>query len=231
MTIIRSPRPDTGWTVLGNDVLRDARLSYRARGVLASILSRPDNWRTTADALSREGREGREAIRTALLELVEFGYMARSKERTPDGRIRTVTVVFDTPTGNGLPGAGLPDAGSSGAFIKTESKDLQEERYSPNGFDEFWSAFPRKAGKRAAAAAWARAIKRATPHQIIEAAVAYANDPNRDPQFTAHPSTWLNRDGWDDEPLPGKRGSATGAYLEAAELFAAYTSDPKSLEA
>ena len=59
MTIIRAPRPDSGFLIVANDVVRDSRLSYRARGTLLSILSRPDDWRTDAEQLVREapGRE------------------------------------------------------------------------------------------------------------------------------------------------------------------------------
>jgi hypothetical protein len=41
----------------------------------------------------------------------------------------------------------------------------------------------------------------------------YRNDPNREPEFTAHPATWLNAGRWDDDPLPPRRtnGSAVPA--------------------
>lgn len=72
----------------------------------------------------------------------------------------------------------------------------------PVAFEEFWSAYPRHEGKRKALEAWRNARRRATATEILEGARRYAQDPNRRPQFTAHPSTWLNRDGWTDEPLP-----------------------------
>ena len=71
MSIIRSPRVESNFSVISNSVIRDTRLSYRARGVLLDILSRPDNWRISADSLARSGSEGRHAILTALKELRE----------------------------------------------------------------------------------------------------------------------------------------------------------------
>ena len=69
-------------------------------------------------------------------------------------------------------------------------------------FDRFWSVYPRKAGKQDAQRSFERALKVATLDEILAGAQKYADDPNRVPQFTAHPSTWLNQGRWSDEPLP-----------------------------
>lgn len=70
-------------------------------------------------------------------------------------------------------------------------------------FGAFWEAYPRKVGKPKARTAYDRALKRSDAATILAAAKRYRDDPNRMAEFTAHPTTWLNRDGWDDEPLPG----------------------------
>jgi hypothetical protein len=69
-------------------------------------------------------------------------------------------------------------------------------------FDEFWGVYPRKVGKPKAVSTYRRALKRASAEDIILGAKRYAEDPNRDDEYTAHPTTWLNRDGWNDPPLP-----------------------------
>ncbi|NDD26533.1 MAG: hypothetical protein EB103_06710, partial [Actinobacteria bacterium] len=49
------------------------------------------------------GREGRDAIRTALKELEAAGYLKRYKVNDKaTGRITTVTYIFDEPTEDGL---------------------------------------------------------------------------------------------------------------------------------
>jgi hypothetical protein len=71
-------------------------------------------------------------------------------------------------------------------------------------FAAFWNAYPRKVGKRGARSVYDRALKRADPGVILAGAIRYKNDPNRQDQFTKHPSTWLNQDCWHDEPIPAR---------------------------
>jgi hypothetical protein len=78
------------------------------------------------------------------------------------------------------------------------------------GFDQFWEAYPKKADKGSARKAWDKAIKKVpTPSVIIRAALIYRNDPNREPQYTKNPATWLNAEAWGNDPLPERAGRAS----------------------
>lgn len=75
-------------------------------------------------------------------------------------------------------------------------------RARDSDFDHFWQTYPRKVGKKKAITAWRSALKDADAKAIIDGAERYeANCTARDlpKQFIAHPTTWLNRGGWDDE--------------------------------
>ena len=73
----------------------------------------------------------------------------------------------------------------------------------PPGFDEFWSAYPRKVGKDAAAKAFAkRRVGVGLLAQMLAAiSVQKTGDQwQRDGgQFIPHPATWLNEGRWQDE--------------------------------
>ncbi len=71
-------------------------------------------------------------------------------------------------------------------------------------FAAFWAVYPRRVGKPKARLAFEQALRRASLEDILAGAKRYARDPNRADEFTAHPTTWLHRDGWEDEPLPAR---------------------------
>lgn len=97
MSIIRAARPTDHFLLIRNDVARDERLSYRARGLLAAILSRPDDWRTSARQLAREGPDGEHAVLGALRELEALGYVERHRSRGKTGRWQHELIVYDHP--------------------------------------------------------------------------------------------------------------------------------------
>ena len=96
--IVRSPRPTTNFTVLNNSIIRDQRLTWKARGLLVFLLSQPDNWRTTTAGLTVYGVDGRDSIRAGLKELEIAGYLTRRTWQDDLGHWRTETTVHDSPT-------------------------------------------------------------------------------------------------------------------------------------
>lgn len=109
MVIVRSPRPETNWTVIQNRVLRHSGLSFKARGLLCYLLSLPDNWAVSAERIAQSGPDGRDSIRSALTELVVAGYVKRQKVQDSRGRWTTRHVVYDTPCGQPVESIGDSD--------------------------------------------------------------------------------------------------------------------------
>ncbi|MEV4741779.1 hypothetical protein [Streptomyces sp. NPDC049555] len=95
MTILRR-RLSSGFAVLPTATLEDSRLSFRARGILAFLIAKPDDWQARTESIAKEGTEGRDAVRTAVVELKEAGYYRVVTERQADGRLTRYTEVFDT---------------------------------------------------------------------------------------------------------------------------------------
>jgi len=67
---------------------RDKRLSYKARGVLFYLLSKPDGWKGRVfDLVNNSDRDGINTIKSALRELVDCGYARLKTERTKEGKL------------------------------------------------------------------------------------------------------------------------------------------------
>jgi len=97
-----------------------------------------------------------------------------------------------------------------------------------NGFDEWYAAYPRKASPLKAATAYAKAIKAGVSADVLlKGALRYRDDPNRSPQFTKMPTTWLNQGCWDDDPEPPRRDASRTTGAAAVGLTQEhYADDP-----
>lgn len=92
----------SNFTVLPNAMLRDRRLSYKARGVLCCLLSQPGTWRASISELSGTSGEatleGKYALQKALKELEALGYARLTRTRGAGGRLRGTSYdIYDTP--------------------------------------------------------------------------------------------------------------------------------------
>ena len=95
--IIHAANPRRDFTIIPNRVLRDDALSYRARGVLVYLLSQPPGWLISSARLATDTGEGRDAVRTALRELMRAGYLELNKEQDHRGLWASHYTVTDTP--------------------------------------------------------------------------------------------------------------------------------------
>ena len=93
-----------GYTVMSNHHLRNKELSLKAKGLLSQMLSLPEDWDYTLAGLSLINREKIDAIREAVRELENAGYIQRSRERDEKGRLRGTTyVIYEQPPKLDLP--------------------------------------------------------------------------------------------------------------------------------
>ena len=89
---------NTGFTVMSNYHLRDKNLSLKAKGLLSQMLSLPEEWDYTFAGLSFINREKIDAVREAIKELENAGYIVRTRERDEKGRLKgTEYVIYERP--------------------------------------------------------------------------------------------------------------------------------------
>lgn len=139
-----------------------------------------------------------------------------NKPRYPLPTSENVTIrdTLATPSRNSreTPAPGTGEQGNRGTESSPDGERVQSGSNHPNEppaassypatFERWWSAYPRKQGKRKALAEWRRATKRVDRDELVTKTKTFANFHARegtDKQFIPLPTTWLNRDGWDDE--------------------------------
>jgi len=95
--IVRVLKRDESYTILDPFFLSDERLSWKAKGLLGYLLSKPSNWRVYVSDLVKRSKDGRDAVYSALKELEAAGYIDRKQTRE-NGKITGYeTIVYERP--------------------------------------------------------------------------------------------------------------------------------------
>lgn len=76
---------NSNYTTLSNFHFKDKRLSWKAKGLLSTMLSLPEDWNYTIEGLSKLSDDGIKATNSGLLELEKCGYLVRKQSRTSNG--------------------------------------------------------------------------------------------------------------------------------------------------
>ena len=101
MAVFRVER-NRNFTVMANYHLKDKALSLKAKGLLSMFLSLPDTWVYSIKGLARICKEGVDAIRTALQELVKAGYVICSRKRNERGQLKEAEyTIYEKPQAAG----------------------------------------------------------------------------------------------------------------------------------
>nr|DAH96710.1 MAG TPA: Dna polymerase B [Caudoviricetes sp.] len=96
MAFLRKERKEN-YTCISNDVFK-SDLSLKARGMLCTMLSLPDDWEFSENGLQAILRDGQTSIRSAIKELEGAGFLSRTRERDESGRMgKCVWIVCDYP--------------------------------------------------------------------------------------------------------------------------------------
>jgi len=218
-----------------NIALQDSSLSFKARGLLAYMLSLPKDWDYSIAGLAATNKtDGICAIRSGVHELMQAGYITRQQTRNEKGGFSGYEyVVHEMPQAlleNDDPSCDFAMSGNLTQQIlnrtkkKDKEKKIQKKRNDePDAqllFDRFWKAYPKKKGKEAARKAW----KKLSPDLELCRAMSAALDQQKRSaqwqeaggQYIPYPSKWLNEHRWEDEPDPSDVSGAA-PYNEEGE--------------
>ena len=117
------------------------------------------------------------------------------------------------------------EANQANADIKIKNKNKSIDKdidiNTLDGFDAFWTAYPRKTGKGEARKAWAKIRPNAELIQQILDAVKWQSQSDQwkkeKGQYIPYPATWLNQQRWEDEGIVVPKDRHKDAWLKAVE--------------
>lgn len=79
--------------------------------------------------------------------------------------------------------------------VHVEEKPKQDKQDKQEGFDDWWSAYPRKIAKKPALQAWA-ALSKTDKKAAREGLTTY--EFSKETRYIPHPATWLRQRRWED---------------------------------
>lgn len=127
MSVIRISKREHPYAQIDKRILEDARLSWRAKGVLCYLLSKPDNWRVSVSDVWKSGKEGRNAVQETMAELSEFGYATLEVERDEKGVLMgKIWTISEEPI------LGFSDTTDKPKIIKPKNRLSGFRRHSNN---------------------------------------------------------------------------------------------------
>lgn len=87
-------RKRSKYVSIENSMFHDERISWKAKGLLGYLLTKPDGWKVRITDLMKHSPEGERAIRSGLKELQKFGYLAYYRTRE-NGTFSGIEWVYD----------------------------------------------------------------------------------------------------------------------------------------
>jgi hypothetical protein len=103
-------------------------------------------------------------------------------------------------------------------FLESKSKPLGHrakkpaDDREPDGFPEFWKAYPSKVGKGQAISAWKKAKINGELETVLSSLAQWKLSPRWQGGTICNPATWINQRRWEDDPSTAADFSSRGGF-------------------
>lgn len=88
----------SNYTTIDNNIFKNTELSFKATGLLTTMLSLPDSWDFSEEGLTHLKLDNKKSIKSGLKELEEHGYLVRNRIRDSKGRLKeTIYDIYEEP--------------------------------------------------------------------------------------------------------------------------------------
>ena len=97
-TIFLREKKERDYTVINNTILKDTRISWKAKGLFCYLLSLPKDWNICMNDLKNRAKDGIDGLKSAVKELKEYGYLIQKRNKDEKGRfLKTVYIIVENP--------------------------------------------------------------------------------------------------------------------------------------
>ena len=96
MEVIRVIK-NKNYTTISNQLFKNKTISLKAKGLMAYLLSLPNDWNLSINGIVACSKEGRGAIRNTFTELISAGYIERNQVREKGKFVGYDYFVFEQP--------------------------------------------------------------------------------------------------------------------------------------
>ncbi|MGN5882724.1 conserved phage C-terminal domain-containing protein [Staphylococcus simulans] len=114
MATFRVYKESGNFVTVNKEFILNSNLSWKAKGILLYLLSRPDDWQVYETELQKHAADGKDSLKSGIKELEEVGYIKRNRKRDDKGHFREYDYqVFEYPTQSGKSNVGKSNVGKS----------------------------------------------------------------------------------------------------------------------
>ena len=176
---------NANYTTISNVFLRDKNLSLKAKGLLATILSLPENWDFSIKGICATIKEGTTAVYSAIDELKERGYCKVVTNRNEKGMIVGNDYTFyEDPSVENLNVGNQTQINTNISLPNTKDTDNKEknkeEEINKELFEQCWIAYRRK-GKKGKSLPYWKKLTESEKQMVLPHIKAYVT--SRELQF------------------------------------------------
>lgn len=133
MATFRAIKESGNFVTVHKNFIHDNNLTFKAKGILLYLLSRPDDWRIYESEILKHTRDGKDSLKSGIKELEEVGYVARTRKRNDKGHLNGYEyLVYEHPIQNGNSYLGKSDDGKSNIGESNVGKTVNGESVTTN---------------------------------------------------------------------------------------------------
>lgn len=82
MATFRVERTPSQFATINKTFIYDSELSFKAKGIMTYLLSRPDDWEIYTTEIEKHAQDKKDSVASGIKELIEKGYIERKQKRS-----------------------------------------------------------------------------------------------------------------------------------------------------